>query len=198
MGQWGRRAMAGMQQMWHAYPVTRGMTTYALLWPTSNMVQQGLDPGRQRYDPLQGLRFLVMGTFITAPTVYVWVKIASKLVRGNSLRHAMLKALYDITLFAPVGQSQFYFGISALEGKSLAQCTDEVKEKLIPSWKVAACFWPIVQTFNFAYVAERNRVVVVSVGSFIWTIFLSYMHHTDVQNRPSFLRPKRTNLEPQP
>ena len=49
------------------------------------------------------------------------------------------------------------------------------------------CFWPIVQTLNFAYVAERNRVVVVSAGSFVWTAFLSYMHHSgpDALFRPT-------------
>ncbi|KAF2344799.1 Mpv17/PMP22 [Trinorchestia longiramus] len=141
-------------------------------------------------------RFLVTGTFITAPTVYVWVKIASKLVKGNSFKHALLKALYDITLFAPVGQSQFYFSITALEGRPLRDCLNEVKQKLIPSWKVAACFWPIVQTLNFAYVKERNRVMVVSVGSFVWTMFLSYMHHTDGQSLPTFLRPNKKYTEP--
>ncbi|KAF2353441.1 Mpv17/PMP22 [Trinorchestia longiramus] len=196
MGQWGRGVFGGVQRVLRRYPVTRGMVTYSLLWPASNIFQQTLDPNRERYDPLQCLRFLVTGTFITAPTVYVWVKIASKLVKGNSFKHALLKALYDISLFAPVGQSQFYFSITALEGRPLRDCLNEVKQKLIPSWKVAACFWPIVQTLNFAYVKERNRVMVVSVGSFVWTMFLSYMHHTDGQSLPTFLRPNKKYTEP--
>lgn len=50
------------------------------------------------------------------------------------------------------------------------------------------CFWPVIQTVNFAYVAEKNRVVVVSVASFLWTMFLSYMHHLDQSSLPPFLR----------
>ena len=50
--------------------------------------------------------------------------------------------------------------------------------------------WPVVQTLNFAYVAEKNRVIVVSIVSFMWTIFLSYMHHLDQDTLPAFLRKK--------
>ncbi|XP_047498146.1 mpv17-like protein [Penaeus chinensis] len=91
-------------------------------------------------------------------------------------------------LFAPVGQTQFYLGITLLEGRPWPECLKEWREKLIPTWKVAVCFWPVVQTVNFAYVPEKNRVVVVSVASFVWTIFLSYMHHFDQEMLPLFLK----------
>lgn len=58
----------------------------------------------------------------------------------------------------------------------------------ILTFQVAVCFWPVVQTINFAYVPEKNRVVVVSIASFIWTMFLSYMHHFDQERLPQFLR----------
>lgn len=35
--------------------------------------------------------------------------------------------------------------------------------------------WPIVQTLNFAFVKESNRVPVTSVVSFFWAVYLSYM-----------------------
>lgn len=73
------------------YPILRGMATYSVLWPTSNLVQQSMDKTREKYDPMESLRYLVLGTFATAPTVYVWVKLAGKIVRGNALRHAIMK-----------------------------------------------------------------------------------------------------------
>jgi Mpv17 / PMP22 family len=33
----------------------------------------------------------------------------------------------------------------------------------------------VVQTFNFALIPERNRVVFVGLASFIWTAYLSFM-----------------------
>ena len=41
--------------------------------------------------------------------------------------------------------------------------------------QAAASFWPIVQTVNFAFTPERNRVVVTGVASFLWTAYLSFM-----------------------
>ncbi|KAK8736126.1 hypothetical protein OTU49_004835 [Cherax quadricarinatus] len=172
------------------FPVLRGMVTYSVLWPTSNLVQQSLDKTRDKYDPVESLRYLVLGTFVTAPTVYVWVRLASKIVRGNTVKHAVVKAGLEQILFAPVGISQFFLGITILEGQPWAKCVQEWREKLIPTWKTGVCIWPVLQTVNFAYVAEKNRVVVVSIASFMWTIFLSYMHRLDQNSLPQFLQRK--------
>lgn len=179
-----------LKRVGEQHPILRGMATYSVLWPASNVVQQSMDKTRDKYDPMESLRYLILGTFATAPTVYVWVKLASKIVKGNTLKHAVLKAGLEQVLFAPVGQTQFYLGITLLEGQPWAECVQEWKQKLIPTWKVAVCFWPVVQTVNFAYVPEKNRVVVVSVASFMWTIFLSYMHHVQQDALPPFLRRK--------
>ncbi|XP_050695658.1 PXMP2/4 family protein 4-like isoform X3 [Eriocheir sinensis] len=181
-----------LKKVGEQYPIFRGMATYSVLWPTSNLVQQSMDETRNKYDPVECLRYLVLGTFVTAPTVYAWVKLASKIVRGTTLKHALLKAGLEQILFAPVGQTQFYLGITLLEGRPFTECVQEWKQKLIPTWKVAICFWPLVQTVNFAYVPERNRVVVVSMASFMWTVFLSYMHHVDQDSLPPFLQRKKT------
>lgn len=39
-------------------------------------------------------------------------------------------------MFAPVGQTQFYLGITLLEGRPFNECVQEWKQKLIPTWKV--------------------------------------------------------------
>uniref|UniRef100_A0A0P4WFS6 Mpv17-like protein n=1 Tax=Scylla olivacea TaxID=85551 RepID=A0A0P4WFS6_SCYOL len=182
--------LKALKKVGQQYPIVRGMATYSVLWPTSNLVQQSMDKTRDKYDIMETLRYLVLGTFVTAPTVHVWVKLASKIIKGSTLKHAVLKAGLEQVLFAPVGQTQFYLGITLLEGRPWNECVQEWKQKLIPTWKVAVCFWPVVQTFNFAYVAEKNRVVVVSVASFMWTIFLSYMHHMQQDSLPGFLHKK--------
>ena len=43
------------------------------------------------------------------------------------------------------------------------------------------CVWPLVQTFNFAFVKERNRVPVTGTVSFFWAIFLSYMKQLELK-----------------
>ncbi|KAK7079248.1 hypothetical protein SK128_003635, partial [Halocaridina rubra] len=44
----------------------------------------------------------------------------------------------------------------------------------------------------------KNRVVVVSMASFMWTIFLSYMHHLDQETLPVFLRRKSAKVPAEP
>lgn len=70
-------------------------------------------------------------------------------------------------------------------------CEVSISVLIIKPPQVAVCFWPLVQTVNFAYVPERNRVVVVSMASFMWTVFLSYMHHIDQDSLPTFLQRKK-------
>lgn len=54
--------------------------------------------------------------------------------------------------------------------------------------QVALCFWPFVQTINFAFIPERNRVPFVSVGSLIWVCFLSYMHQLQMKKMQAQLQ----------
>lgn len=72
------------------YPIVKGMATYTVLWPTSNICQQTIQ-GREKYDFAQATRFCVFGTFVIAPSLYVWVKIAGRLVPGNTFRVAVKK-----------------------------------------------------------------------------------------------------------
>lgn len=41
--------------------------------------------------------------------------------------------------------------------------------------QIGVCVWPVLQTINFAFVPESNRVVFVSLCSLLWTSFLAYM-----------------------
>ncbi|XP_076065974.1 mpv17-like protein isoform X2 [Oratosquilla oratoria] len=131
--------LRGFQTMVKRYPVTRGMLTYGVLWPTSNLVQQEFDKTREGFDYKETLRFCALGTFAVAPTVYCWIKIAGRLVKGTTLKHAIFKAYLEQILFAPVGQTQFYIGINLLEGKTWEECVKEWKNKLIPTWRCGIC-----------------------------------------------------------
>ena len=41
--------------------------------------------------------------------------------------------------------------------------------------QIGICVWPILQTVNFLFIPEKNRVVYVSICSLMWTSFLAYM-----------------------
>ena len=71
--------------------------------------------------------------------------------------------------------------MSILEGGSVEDGVREVQAKFIPTYKVAICVWPVLQTLNFAFIPESNRVVFVSFCSLIWTSFLAYMKQLERQ-----------------
>lgn len=76
--------------------------------------------------------------------------------------------------------SCFFFAMSLLDGGTIKDACTEVQNKFWPTYKVAICFWPVFQTINFAFIKERNRVPIVSLGSLGWTTFLAYMKQLEI------------------
>jgi protein Mpv17 len=85
--------------------------------------------------------------------------------------------------YGPAALACFFFGMSLMEGKSVEHATEELKMKFLPSYKVGVCFWPVLQTINFCFVPEKNRVPYVSVCSLVWCCFLAYMHQLEVKKQ---------------
>ena len=93
--------------------------------------------------------------------------------------------------------ASFFFCMALLDGRNYEEAKEEVKAKFLPSYKVALCVWPVLQTINFSLVPERNRVPFVSVCSLMWSIFLAYMQSLQKQqmnsNNQKFLNKMRMN-----
>ncbi|XP_076058788.1 uncharacterized protein LOC143035750 [Oratosquilla oratoria] len=185
----------GMQAVLIKYPVSRGMATYLVLWPASNFLQQVMDGSREKFDLMEMIRYGLYGSCVNAPLIYKWIKIAQLIIPGKGLKSAVAKGYMDQLVFAPLNISQFFLGMSLLEGKPFVDSLQELSDKFVPTWMVSVSVWPIIQTVNFGWVAERNRVMVVSLGSFLWTIFLSYMHHTRPEDLPEELSNRRVHYD---
>ncbi|ROT80846.1 Mpv17-like protein [Penaeus vannamei] len=185
----------GVRKVLDKYPVTRGMVAYAVLWPAGNLVQQGLDGSRTSFDLWEALRYGLYGSCINAPLLYRWIKTVTFLIPGNSLRHAIAKGYVDQLVFAPFNISQFFLGMSLLEGKAVDESICEWQDKMLPTWLVSLSIWPILQTLNFSLVPEKNRVMAISLGSFFWMVFLSYVHHTRAEDLPAELTTRRVHYD---
>lgn len=160
------------------YPVSRGMVTYAISWPLGSIIQQHLE-GREKYDWWRTTRFLLYGSLYVAPTLNLWMTIAKSLWPQSTLTAAITKAIVEQVTYTPFAMTSFFFGMSIMEGKSVERAKEEVKEKFIPTYKVALCVWPFIQTLNYTVIPERNRVPFVSLCSLAWTTFLAYMKHLE-------------------
>ncbi|XP_068625379.1 PXMP2/4 family protein 4-like [Battus philenor] len=159
------------------FPLLRGMVSYAVIWPTCSVVQEYLEHGTtlENADRARAARFGFFGTFFMAPLFYNWMKYTSRFFRRKTLGTAVIRALIEQVSYSPLAMAYFFFGMSALEGKSFDACVEEVKEKFWSTYKIGALFWPTAQTINFYFVSERNRIVFVSAASFVWTVYLAHV-----------------------
>lgn len=62
----------------------------------------------------------------------------------------------------------------------------QVAAKFFDTYKVGVIYWPIVQTFNFTFIPVRNQVVCTSFFSMMWSAFLAYMKHLELEKKKQF------------
>uniref|UniRef100_A0A0A9X194 Mpv17-like protein n=1 Tax=Lygus hesperus TaxID=30085 RepID=A0A0A9X194_LYGHE len=170
----------------HAYEsrkqLIRGMISYSVIWPAGSLVQQKIE-GRNLNDVdlIRVARFCVWGCLFVAPTLTIWMTIARAIWPQNNLRSALTKALVEQVTYTPFAMTSFYFGMTVLEMKGVEAAKKEVADKFLPTYKVGVLIWPFLQTINYTTIPEKNRIVFVSFCSFVWTTFLAYMKHTDLE-----------------
>ena len=83
-------AMKRLSALTQKYPITRGMITYSILWPSSNICQQIIHE-RDTIDLKEAARFSLFGCFYVAPTFYAWFRLSSRLFPGNTLKQVLKK-----------------------------------------------------------------------------------------------------------
>lgn len=96
-----------------------------------------------------------------------------------NLKSGITKAIIEQFSYGPLASVTFFYGMSLMEFKTHKEAVQEVKEKFPETWEVAVCVWPVVQTINFTFISEKNRVPFVSIASLLWTTFLAYMKQLD-------------------
>ncbi|KAF9418044.1 hypothetical protein HW555_005028 [Spodoptera exigua] len=168
------------------YPMIRGMVSYAIIWPACSLTQEYLERGTSlsHANWARAARFGFFGAFCMAPVFYGWLKYSSRFFKKNSIVSAITRAAIEQISYAPLALAYFYFGMSFLEMKPINACVDEVKEKFWPTYKIGVLYWPSVQTLNFYFISEKNRIIFVSLASFIWTVYLSHMKSKSCPERP--------------
>ncbi|XP_012142244.2 mpv17-like protein isoform X2 [Megachile rotundata] len=164
------------------YPIVRGMASYTIIWPTGSLIQQKII-GNDELNYMQALRFSLYGGFFVAPTLYCWLRCSSYFWPKSDLKSAITKALVEQVTYSPAAMCCFFFGINLLELKPVSECVEEVKRKFWPTYKVGVCVWPVLQTINFFFIPEHNRVVYVSFCSLVWTSFLAYMKALEAKKK---------------
>ncbi|KAL5276318.1 hypothetical protein ACFFRR_001889 [Megaselia abdita] len=168
-------------------PMVRGMISYSILWPTGSLLQQTMENKKfGDYDWKRVLRYSMYGSLYVAPTLHYFMRLTSHMWPVISLRTGIYKAVLDQMAYGPFAVTSFYLLMTLMESKTWDEACTEVKNKFFPTYKVGLCVWPILQTINYSFVPERNRLIYVSVCSLIWTSFLAYVKQMDAAHLAEF------------
>lgn len=158
------------------YKIIRGMLSYSALWPMGCIIQQTLEGKRWKdYDWKRCLRYCLYGTFVSAPMLYSWMRVANIMWPRTDFRSSLTKAFTEQVAYDPFAIVFFFYGMSILERKRQAQAADEAMNKFWDTYKVGFFYWPMAQTINFSLVPQKNQIVVAGFFSLIWTTFLAYV-----------------------
>ncbi|XKL68551.1 hypothetical protein PGB90_004042 [Kerria lacca] len=158
-------------------PMIRGMITYSITWPIGNLIQQTFEV--EKYNLAQTLKFGLYGSLYVAPTIHKWMQFSCYLWPKNTIEHTILKAYTEQLIYSPFAICSFFFIITLMEGGSIEDGMKELNKKLIPTWKISAIIWPVIQSINYTIIPEKNRVPFVGLCSLAWTAFLTFIKYQD-------------------
>lgn len=72
------------------YPLSRGIASYAIIWPLGSIIQQTI-LSEDKYDFAKVGRFCLYGSCYVAPTLHCWIKIANSVWPLNNFKSALTK-----------------------------------------------------------------------------------------------------------
>ncbi|XP_008472286.1 mpv17-like protein [Diaphorina citri] len=155
-------------------PLQRGMAMYAVTYPTGSFIQQLLNKEQEKIDYRRIGKFTLFGSLVIAPGVNLWVNFVNRVFVGNSILHILGKVGLEQIIWAPIFYTVFYFGLTVMDGRPVADALLEVKTKAFHTYTVGLMVWPFLQLYNYSHVSDKNRIVFMAFFGLIWTVYLSY------------------------
>jgi hypothetical protein len=111
---------------------------------------------------------MVIFSFAMTPIVHVWYLILARFIQ-----YPVYRVVADQLLFAPASLAAFFILQSFLESGSYTLGLEKMRKSYFGVLWVNYLVWPFICFFNFKYVAPNLQILVMNLGSFLWTIYLS-------------------------
>lgn len=202
--EWKNNAIGKMNYiLFHKYLLTTNTVSSGVLMVAGDLMsqeieyQQGLM--RERYDWWRVGRMFIVGA-IQGPMHHYFYGWLDRVYRATNGQNVTKKILYDQLVMSPACIVAFFYSAGWLEGRTTADCTDELQRKVVRVYVVSVTLttlsifheyfhcliyqlqtdwtvWPAAQFINFYYLHPRYRVIYVNFVTMLYNVFLSYIKH---------------------
>ncbi|PWZ00153.1 protein SYM1 [Testicularia cyperi] len=153
----------------------RQCLTGGVLFATGDTIAQQLVERRgRRHDIGRTVRLSLYGGCVFSPIASIWFsRVLEKVQFSSKYANIATKVALDQTIASPALTAVFFSVTSLMNGASVEEAKQKVKDNWWPTLKTAWCVWIPVQTVNMAVVPPSQRLLFVNVVSIFWNTFLS-------------------------
>lgn len=186
MNLWARYASA-----LERFPFRTQMGTSAFIWLGGDIVAQRIAqrPARQAVGPLpttsshrldiaRSLHHAWFGGLVEGTLGHVWYQQldawATRWFSRGSSRFILAKVAMDGLVFGPLHTGGYMGAMSMIEGASMGEAVEIVRDKFRDAYLVELIGWSVVQTVNFRFVPLAYHLLVVNCVTVADVAFVSW------------------------
>lgn len=133
----------------------------------------------QKWNPVRTRHMSTSGVTVGV-LCHFWYKFLDSRITGHTLKMVFKKIIIDQFVGSPLCISTFFITLAALEGATLAEFTEEVKQKAWRLYLAEWIIWPPAQFINFYFLPTKFRVLYDNIISLGYDVYTSYVKHDKV------------------